>query len=131
MTNHEQQTTYYKPQTTNRKPQTRKHKPTPQRDGLEECKQCGKKFKDFPSHLYSEHFDSLKAITQQRLSAKFGPKAPFQHHGTNNVLAVTSGAHGASGGASSSMHETAVAYEAAGLTSFPWEGKVVNINHDQ
>ena len=102
-----------------------------QRDGLEECKQCGKSFKDISFHLYSQHYDSLKELAQQRLSAKFGSRAPSQHHGNNNVLAVTtSGERGASGGASSTMHETAVAYEAAGLTAFIWDGKVVNINHN-
>ena len=102
-----------------------------QNDGTVECKQCGKRVKDISFHLYSMHFDALKERTQQHLSTKHGSTPPSQHSGTNNVLAVTTGDLGASGGASPSMYETAVAYEAAGLPSFLWEGKVVNINHNQ
>ena len=82
--------------------------------------------------LHEKHSDSLQQVTQQHLSVKHGSKPPSPHHGTNNVPAVTTSRdHGAGGGTSSSLHSTAVAYEAAGLTSFLWEGKVVNINHDQ
>ena len=103
-----------------------------QRDGLEKCKQCGESFKDIYFHLYSQHYDSLKELTQQRLSAKFGSRATSNHHGARNVLAVTTpGDSSASGGAPLSFHDTLLEYEASGLTSFLWDGKIVNINARQ
>jgi hypothetical protein len=97
------------------------------RPGVEECKKCGFKTDNISLHLYTEHYKMLQPSTQERLTAKYGNSATS----TPTILAITTPdapplCHGSSGG---DYHTTYEAYEAAGLPSFLWDGRIVNINY--
>jgi|Transcript_54171 hypothetical protein len=97
------------------------------RPGVEECKKCGFKTDNISLHLYTEHYKMLQPSTQERLTTKHGNSATS----TPTILAITTPdapplCHGSSGG---DYHTTYEAYEAAGLPSFLWDGRIVNINY--
>ncbi|KAJ1482773.1 hypothetical protein T484DRAFT_1951403 [Baffinella frigidus] len=73
----------------------------------------------------------LQPSTQERLTAKHGNSATSTPTIGGNILAITTPVtpplcHGSSGG---DYHTTYAAYEAAGLPSFLWDGRIVNINY--